>query len=166
MICRLLILLLVVGGCHRSQEQRPDTEGPRSRARAETLLRQAVKARDPGLIYDLLDQQSRWSVISIHKDLGKICSLVKTHYPKQRQARELQRCAGAARSRDARAYLAALPWTAELLRPLQGDSIQGLCQQGGAWSYCGLGDGLGRLKVKSARDLATTRENADTFGRQ
>ena len=80
---RLLIPLLALGlchGCSRKRAQEPMPEGPRTRARAEALLRQAVKARDPGAIHDLLDKQSRWPVISIHKNLNQICSLVETRY--------------------------------------------------------------------------------------
>ena len=167
-----LTLLLVVGlcpGCSQKQKQEQKPAGPRTRDQARALLRQAVQARDPGKVYDLLGQQSRWSVISIHKNLKQICLLVKAHYPQQRQARELERCAAAARARDARAYLAGLPWAGQLLRPLSAsnpDPDKGLCQQDGAWCYCGLDPELGRLKVKSTRDLATTRENADAFGRQ
>lgn len=167
---KTLTLLIVAGlsqACSQKLEQR--ASGPRSREQAAALLHEAVTARDPGKIYDLLDQQSRWSVISIHKNLRQICSLVKAHYPKQRRARELERCAAAARVTEPRAYLASLPWTAELLRPLSAGSAaagEGLCQKDGTWGYCGLAQGLRGLKIKSARDLATTRENADSFGRQ
>lgn len=166
----LLTLLLAVAlcpACFRKQDQKP--KEPRTRAQAQALLHQAVQARDPARVYDLLGQQSRWSVISIHKNLKQICSLVKAHYPKQRQARELERCSGAVGATDARAYLAGYPWTGQLLRPLSALTPaldKGLCQEDGAWCYCGLDPELGRLKVKSARDLATTRENVDAFGRQ
>ncbi len=166
-----LILLLATGLCSAcsGKKAREKPAGPRTRDQAAALLAQAVKDKDPGKVFDLLDKQSRWSAISIHKNLKQICALVRSHYPRQRQARELERCAAAARSKDARAYLASLPWTDALLSPLSGagQADKGLCREDdGAWSYCGLDKGLQRIKIKSARDLATTRENADSFGRQ
>ena len=161
-----IIVLTLFFGCSQRAEDPKDE--PRSKQRTATLLSAAVQAKDPGKIYDLLDRQSRWSMISVHKDLRRICSLVKTYYPSGRRARELERCADAFRHREPRAYMANMAWTAALLAPLSsgGAAAQGLCKRDNQWSYCGLGPGLTSLKLKTARDLATTRENADTFGRQ
>ncbi len=159
-----MMLLPLILGC--SQRSGKPEDVPRSKDQATALLRAAVQARDPGKVYDVLDRQSRWSMITVHKNLRQICSLVKTHYPAARRARELERCSAAARHREPRAYMASLAWTAPLLAPLSGDGARGLCKRDGQWSYCALGPGMQKLKLKTARDLATTRENADTFGRQ
>ncbi len=47
-------------------------------------------------IYDLLDEKSRWAVMSLVKDTGKAAALIKKHYPKNRKQGALARLGPAA----------------------------------------------------------------------
>jgi len=47
-------------------------------------------------IYDLLDEKSRWAVMSLVKDTGKAAALIKKHYPKSRKQGALARLGPAA----------------------------------------------------------------------
>ncbi len=181
----LLALVTVAGGCPRTRSSRPTPES------AVAALARA--GGDAAQLYDLLDQDSRWSVISVHRDLRTICELVRAQYPKDRQAPELHRCRPAELARDPRAFFVSQAAGWGLLGGLSGltgkETPQGsgeqrtvpraggppllLCQTpaegkpssapGTSWAYCGAHEELERLKLKTARDLASVQENAEAY---
>ena len=165
-------LVLTFVGC--SQKSTTQRQTPRTAEQTLAALTGAVQQKKMGSVFVLLDQQSRWSVMTIHKNLKQVCSLVRSRYPKQRQARAMERCAAAAGATDARAYFVSLTAVGPVQAALASLASGGpqtarkvLCQQKqGRWSYCGLRKPLQQLELKSARDLQSTRENADTFGQQ
>lgn len=174
-------LLAAVTGLAGADCRRPASPAlPRT---PEQALAALARAGDDGAaLFDLLDQQSRWSVMSVHRDLRKVCELVRQSYPKDRQAREITRCRAAETADDARAFFAGQARGWGLLATLEGlsgtESLPGsgdrrtaqgkhgpvsLCQDGEGWGYCGAREALEAMKVKTARDLATVQENAEAF---
>lgn len=175
-----VLIALVAAGC---RTKKPEIV-PQSPEEAFTELKQAFQ-RTPlegDQVFMLLDRQSRWSLMSVFKDRKQICKLVRAHYPKARQARELQRCRMAASSDSATAFFAAYAQQHKLLEPLtrmgalsgrrgsaqrvelqsQGTSFA-FCKEPDGWFYCGLAEQLDQLKVKAARDLTTVQENVDAY---
>jgi hypothetical protein len=174
----LLSLLLLAGGCTGKKKTLQSPE------QAFTAVTAAANQGDQGAahIYTLLDERSRWSAISVHKDLRAICALIKAHYPQQGRKREMRRCSLAARAKTTKAWFAAHARRERLLTPLAGltrveqRSDKGdratlrsgghelaFCKQEGAWTYCGLREHFDQQKLKSARDLTTVRENAEAY---
>jgi hypothetical protein len=162
--------------------------GPASPPTPEALcsaLLAAAQTGDAAAVYGLLDTKSRWSIMSVFQDQQKICSLVRGTYPKDRQARELERCHLADGKKDDGAFFVAyanadrvMERLARLIaskppaaRPIGPDravlEIQGTridtCREGAHWTFCGLRPELEKWKVKTARDVATIRESAETF---
>lgn len=163
----VIVLLGCVAGC---SDRKPEAVvGPGTAAEVHAAVRAAASAKDYGALYDLLDRGSRWSVMSTHKNLKLTCGLVRTHYPTRRRPRELERCRAAARAATPRAFFAGLSQDQRLrkfvaalpVKPAAAGSA--LCQDHGRHRYCGLRAELSRRKVKSARDLALTRENAEGY---
>lgn len=175
----LVIISIISGnGCRRNSTVR----GARSPEQAFTDLAQLVREHKTSRIYDLLDNESRWSLMTILRDQRAICDLVRTQYPQNRQARELLRCQLSARAKDARDLFEAYARAYQVLTPLEHLSSiskkqgtfdrveiesQGVklmfCREGAGWFFCGLRSQLEALKVKSARDLISIKENADSF---
>lgn len=168
-------LLAALAGC------RAPSRAPVSPEAALHALADAARAGDLARLYGLLDTPSRWSLMSAYKDQLKLCSLVRAHYPKERQRHELERCRLADGARDVESLFAA--WAAErrvvaALAKLPADgkpSVAGeratlpgapavvLCREGEGWLYCGLRDELEQLKLKAARDVATIQENVEAY---
>jgi hypothetical protein len=177
---RLVVLaLLGVGaaGCPRSK-------APLRAPTPEQGLAELARAGgDARLVFDVMDQDSRWSVITAHRDLRAICQLVRAHYPKDRQPRELRRCQTAEAVREPRDFFASQASGWGLLGGLSGltgkEPLQGqgdrrtvarpgqpaliFCRNGADWSYCGAREELERLKVKTSRDLASVQENTEAY---
>ncbi len=173
---RLALLLVVLAGC-RSQAQAPRTP--------EAALRElgdAARASDLARLQRVLDTESRWSLITIHKDQLKLCGLVRAHYPKERQRLELSRCRLADGARDPEALFAT--WARErglvvafAKLPAEGKATvvgeratfsaaggeHTFCREGDGWLYCGLRAELEQLKLKAARDVATVQENVEAY---
>jgi hypothetical protein len=173
-------LLLLLSGCPRKRE---------ARSTPEQVLEAIVEAvrTDAGAkkVYDLLDTETRFSIMSAHKDLQRICSLVRNHYPKRLQAREVRRCDLASRAENARVWFVAYARKHRLLEHLeraqktstrhgsaQGNRVElqsagqrlAFCrEEEGLWTYCGLRRQFERLKVKTARDLTTVAENVEAY---
>jgi len=171
-----LALALSAAGCRTAA--RP----PSSPEQTVRELGEAARAQDPVRLFRLLDTESRWSLMSVHKDLLKLCGLVRAHYPKQRQAHELQRCRLADSARDPQAMFAlwakerglatslaklpadAKPTVAGERATLESAGLRAeLCRATEGWTYCGLREELERLKLKAARDVATIQENVEAY---
>jgi len=176
------VLLLVVLGllcCRRREPDRPALTPQQALSRTM----QAAGSVSLTHLFELLDEKTRWSIMSVYKDQQKMCELIRTHYPKQVQARELRRCHLAASSRDVAAFFAAnvkqdrglidplLQFTAPGRQEGSGTKVElvsqgrrlAFCKEDGGWGYCGLRERVERLKVKSARDLTTVRENSESY---
>ncbi len=174
----VLAALTMLVGCRRGDRPPP---APTSPEQALAELGRAVAGADSGRVFELLDQDSRWSVMSIHRDQLKLCAEVRAHYPKERQPRELERCRAADAAREVKPFFAAFARAGRLLEPLSGltgrEPLQRsgekavvagraavvLCREGAAWGYCSLREELERLKLKAARDLAIVQENAEAY---
>ena len=173
LVALLALLCALVGGCRRG--------APPPLATAEAVLEGLARVgSDGGRLFDLLDQQSRWSVMTVHRDLRRLCELVRAHYPKDRQLRELARCQVAEAAPEARAFFSRQANEWAVLARLQGltgkEGLEGsgelrtvkghpalvVCR-GPDWGYCGLREELERIKLKTTRDLATVQENAEAY---
>ena len=180
----LVVLFLSVAACRKPQ---PPVEPVRPPASPELCLERMVKAARGGAwdeVYKLIGQDSRWSHISWFTSLKEACRLVRAHYPEARRARALQRCEAAARHKEAEDYFAAgggrLPPLDKLARSgkvtrrqggqgkvtlLVGSTAFDFCPEKVGWAYCGLRAAFHQLKLKSARDLASVKENVELYAR-
>jgi hypothetical protein len=179
-IAWMVLMVLIAAGC---RTKRPEIL-PQSPEEAFAELKKASQSTPPQVdqLFLVLDRKSRWSLMSVFKDRKQICKLVREHYPRARQARELQRCRMAASSESATAFFAAYARQHKLLEPLtrlgaisgrrgsaqrvelqsQGATLA-FCKEPDGWFYCGFSDQLDQLKVKAARDLTTVQENVDAY---
>lgn len=182
----LLALTLLWGtpACKRKQRQ----VVPRTPARCLTELGRAAASDDAGRVHDLLDERSRWSIISAHKALKKMCAQIEAHYPAAQRARASARCHLAASVNTPRAYFQLLARREGLVKQLRGVArieagavpepkqqqlqltVPGggqvrLCEDDGVWGLCSWRARFDQLKVKAARDLATVEENVATYRR-
>jgi hypothetical protein len=171
----LALVCAAAGGCRRGASPPPL---PPPEAALEAL---AQVGGDGARLFDLLDQQSRWSVMTVHRDLRHLCELVRAHYPKDRQARELARCHAAEAAPEPRDFFGRQANAWGVLRGLQGltgkEGLEGSGEQrtvkglrppvilcrGPDWSYCGLREELERIKLRTTRDLATVQENVEAY---
>jgi len=176
----VLSLCLSIAGCASSKAPKPNV--PKTPEQVLSDLKQAIAHKDTGKIYAMLDQQSRWSVMSIYRDQKTICSLVRAHYPQKRQARELDRCSDAVRCKNVDSFFSVLTRKHKLLVSLsrlpdedisEEDKAHGerkdrgpFTKEGGYWYYAGLRQELKSIKVKIARDLVTIKENTAAFSRR
>lgn len=138
-------------------------------------LRKAARAGDFKAVYGLLDESSRWSVMSIFQAQQRARALVRKHYPAERQAAELRRTHLVATAADPEAYFAAYGRERRLLERLRdlpaavaaavdagsASSPAWLCKEREGWVYCGLRGELEQLKLRAVRDLETLREGLD-----
>ena len=174
-----LLCFVAAGGCSR---RRPN-DLPTAATPEQALRELARVGGDAARLFDLLDQDSRWSVMTVHRDLRALCQLVRTHYPKDRQIRELQRCSAAETAREPRDLFVGQARGWGMLEGIDGlsgkEPVQGsgeqrsvtragapallLCRGGAGWGYCGLREKLDGLKLKTARDLASVQENAEAY---
>jgi len=172
-----LIALALFSGCS-TKKKRPKTADAASAA-----LATALKKGDGQAIYDLLDQKSKWSLMSALRAQREIRKLVKKHYPKDRQPRLLARTRGAAKSADATKYFLFVVKRDRLFATLgsadsaakararstdradfaAGGKLRRFCHADGVWTFCGFRARFEALKVRANRDLTTVRENAETF---
>ena len=138
-----IIGLLATGTACRTREGQVL---PKSPAEAIVRLQAAVKADRPGTVWDLLDKNTQWSLMSVYKDQRKTCELVRASYPKQRQVRELRRCHAAEVAPDAKAFFIALARQdrASFLEPIARFKGPGKVE-GGGQREASLSDGATKL---------------------
>jgi hypothetical protein len=182
------LLLMAVVSCRRSHP----AEAPLPTTPEATLeaLGRAAQGGDAARLWGLLDRTSRWSLMSVQRDLREVCALVRASYPSAQQARELQRCRQAAEAKTAEELFIAYAKGQGLLQPLArvgapgprrgtGDVLEiesggtrvALCreqrrerrEERTGWAFCGLREHLEALKLKAARDLVMVRENAESY---
>jgi hypothetical protein len=187
----VLFASLFCGGCRQNDIPTPETAEA-----AFHLLKAAVDGNDGRGALNLLDTQTRWSIISILDDQKKICQLVREHYPKPRQGRELERCLLAASAKDegeffrpfakksqfwnelnvpAGSYRVLPEKTPDEVQVQCGKKSMRFCKEAvtigrksgiSTWRFCGLRERLEQMKLKTSRDLLSTKENAEIFDRQ
>jgi hypothetical protein len=176
----ILLVLLTAPGCRTRDQEVP----PGSAAEVLSRLGAAVRADELAEVWKLLDEGTRWSVMSIYKDRRRTCELIRAHYPKERQPGELRRCRAAEVATDAGAFFTALArrHRGRVIEPLARFKAPGkrsggegrvelsdgrhrlvFCKEERGWSYCGLRDYMDRLKTKAARDRVTVQENIESF---
>jgi hypothetical protein len=178
----LLACLLGLGQCRKSA--RAVNLMPTAELACQALTT-ALQQKDSRRIFQLLDTDSHWSIMSILKDQQTMCALVIQHYPKERQAMELQRCRLATTTKEPQDFFPALAEQHHLLQrlteanpntPHQDGQVEIAClghqlsfckemvtrQDSGFW-YCGLGAILEDLKIKTSRDLLTVQENTEIY---
>jgi hypothetical protein len=187
---RLFLLVgLLLGGCQRAGSP-VKVALPTTPEEAFAELTRAARQGDGGRLYALLDNDSRWSLMSIQRDQREICAIVRSTYPKEHQERELARCRQAAMAKDVEAYFVSYAAGQRLLAPLAALGKMGRRSGSGArveieaergrvavceeqrkedgrelrgWVYCGLRPQLEAAKIKAARDLTSVRENAESY---
>lgn len=80
----LCALLLVLGGGCRRKSRTPEE--------ALTRLGSALTARDPGALFDALDQGSRWAWMTVQKSHREAYDIILSNYPEGREReREVRR---------------------------------------------------------------------------
>ncbi len=148
---------------------------------------EAVKKGRCEDLYDLLDEKSRWAVMSTAEDAGKAASLINRHYPKDRKPGALARVGPAAGS--APGTWMTLHCTREnliqKLKPFSGRAkelekskniyrvetpsgkeVTLLRDRYGRWGCNVLYEHLKKAQIRMANILRITRENAALFGKQ
>lgn len=91
MVTFLLILAQIFSlGCSKNSEDKQTAE------ETYKAWSDAIQNNRCEEIYDLLDEKSRWAVMSLVKDTGKAAGLIKKHYPKSRKQGALARLGPAA----------------------------------------------------------------------
>jgi hypothetical protein len=94
----LLLLAVAAAGCHR---------GPRTAEAAYVALERAVAADDAAGFYQLLDDETRWSIESVLHDQKLMRTIIAAKYPEGEADKALAPLA-AADERDAAQYFARL----------------------------------------------------------
>ncbi|MCC6746627.1 MAG: hypothetical protein IT371_03150 [Deltaproteobacteria bacterium] len=178
---RLLLVVLVAlapVGCRT----RGKLQLPKSPEEAYREVAGAIKKGNLVRVFELVDRDSQYAVMSIFEAQGRIAELVRSGYPAERQARELERVQLARQSPDvnvffvgyvkqtgALAALTGLPEGAraegsgERVTMRAGNRAVPFCKQGDGWVYCGWREQLEEQKLRAIRDLTSVREAVETF---
>lgn len=171
----LLAGCLLPAACCQRPEQSPATPDE-----ALVALDQAVRRGSPKAVFALLDQQTKWSVMSTRRAQIKVRQLVRQHYPADRVARELERTRLAGQSQGPAEYFMGVARARGMLTPLKGlgdidrREVSGrtatlrsgevglrFCREDAAWRYCGARETFEQLKVRASRDLEVVQEGVD-----
>ncbi|MBK6847567.1 MAG: hypothetical protein IPG96_08550 [Proteobacteria bacterium] len=169
-----LALLSLALGCRRAQPMRAEE--------VFVALGEAARRGDTKTVFDLLDQQSQWSLMSAFRAQQQQRDNVLAYYPPARQAGELQRTQLLVGVKDVAGYWAAYCRSSGTLGRLarlgaapgadpkgervawrSGGEDVALCREGARWTYCGLREALEQLKLKATRDLETVREGVESY---
>jgi hypothetical protein len=179
----VVALLIAFAGACRKKKKPVVPQTPAQLA--QELNRAAVNDRN-GRLFDLLDEASRWSIMSIYRARREACELIRADYPEEQQARELSRCKLALLHPDPESYFGAYAKQhhGRVIRPLKqlggggleieekgtgratlivGDTKLSACKSEDVWTYCELRDTLEQTKIKAARDLKMVRDNVETY---
>jgi hypothetical protein len=149
----------------------------------------AVQAGDGGALFDALDQETRWDLMSIQKWHREAYDIVLSNYPegteREREKRRFERRATASSARELFRTDAA-PTLMPMLEPLAiadpkfelgpgeneaagvlpgGVRIPFARGQDGGWGFAGLAKRTNDEKVRAFRDLEMVRNNAADYER-
>jgi hypothetical protein len=179
-------LVALTCSCKKSGDG-ANIEPARSPEAALAGLREAARERNAQTLWHLLDQQTRWSVMSTRRARRRLRRLIEEHYPPQRRAAELRRTELAGKSANAKAYFVQLIASEQqkLFTPLaalattdkqpdrpgcvrfgpEAPQAQRFCQgKDGHWYYSGLREHFEQLKLRATRDLETVKEGVSMQG--
>jgi hypothetical protein len=146
----------------------------------------AAPGADRSALFDLVDESTRASLISVYRYEREMVELIEQSYPPALRQRELARLAAAAHASDQRDYFARFvdegdklatarqaPPTSPVSR-LTEDTAQVEVPGGGVlpfqrdphgrWGYSGLARLLEDAKQRDSQAVRTTRENARLYG--
>jgi hypothetical protein len=173
-----VLALAAAGGCRERPARTPEE--------ASRRLAMAVQEGDGARLYWALDQQSRWSVISVQRYYREMGEIVRRAYPPERQARELERIVGADERRPERFFSAQNQrhgWLARLgpapgavvrterapgrmvMHTAGGRRLEFVEEPPRSWGFSGWRSELEELKRRASHDLEMTRENASVYER-
>jgi hypothetical protein len=172
---------LLSGGACRHRSRTPDD--------AFSRLQSAVSARDPGALFDALDQGSRWAWMTVQKSHREAYDIILSNYPdgaeKDRERRRFERGATLGSARElfieqvGRADLETLP------NPLPAatrfdvgvdakDAVATLASglrlrfrlgADGGWGYAGFAEDADNRQVRALHDVDLVRVNAADYER-
>jgi hypothetical protein len=150
----------------------------------------AVTAGDSGALFDALDQQTRWALMTIQKWHREAYDIVLSNYPegpeREREAHRFERAATASSAREL-FRVATAPRLIPMLAPLvmdtpasfergpgddraaavlpNGGRILFLRGQNGGWGFGGLAQGTEEDKNRAYHDLEVVRASAADYER-
>lgn len=166
-------------GCRNEKSKKPSLPEVHSR------WRKMIANKECAELFGLLDQKSRWAVISLVRDANEVAKLVEAHYPANRRARALARVSLARSSSGPAEWLAGYCRKRDLLKllaPLAAQkksisreknraiiSIEGgkrlhfFKDPYGRWGCTALKKRLKKEQIRMANVLKATRENARLY---
>ncbi|MEK6608976.1 MAG: hypothetical protein AABZ30_15050 [Myxococcota bacterium] len=178
---RLAAVVALASACDR-HEPAPS----RSPEAALGVLRAALARDDAPAVYDALDRDSRWSVMSLHRAEREMWRLARAHFPPGAREAQERRYAAAGAAAVPRAWFGSLglhvPLRASLATggaPRREDSADGSAvfvaasgarlrferEADGTWAFSGLRADLARRKEHAANALAIMQRSADEYRR-
>jgi hypothetical protein len=143
------------------------THGAKTPAEARERLHAAVESGDGRALYDIVDEQTRWSIDSAFKYHQQCLDLIEQTYPPEVQAREKARFVdGDDVAHFLTAYEARYHLFAALRPRLSSPEGDGITQdKRGRWVFSGLRAQWEDIKHRGSHDLDTVRESAQAFRR-
>ncbi len=178
MLLALLVAALAVGGCGR---------GAKTPQEAYDRFAAAVRARDGAALHDALDQETRWSWMTIRKSHREAYDIVLSNFPDGERDRHTRRFEAAAVSDSERALFAtqmtAARWE-ELAKGLPEGAAPALAgneatvakrdggklvfrrgPKDGRWGFAGFAEEAELAKRRAIADLELVRNSAADYER-
>jgi len=142
--------------------------GAKSPEEARARLRSALERGEAAAVFDLLDQETRWSIESTWKYHQRCLRLIEENYPPEEQGRAAGRFLDADRPA---AFLAAYDARYQVLaglRPRLGALAPGdfAIEKNKRWGYTGLRAQWGDIKQRASKDAETVERNATAYERE
>ncbi len=156
---RAVAVVLVLAAC---------SPGAKSPEEARGRLRSALERGDAAAVFDLLDQETRWSIESTWKYHQRCLRLIEENYPPEEQARAAGRFLDADRPA---AFLAAYDARYQLLagpKSRMGALAPGdfAIEKNKRWGYTGLRAQWEDIKQRASKDGETVERNATAYERE
>jgi hypothetical protein len=156
---RCAVAALVVAcalGCSR---------GAKSQEEAARRLAEAVRQGNTAAVYDVVDQETRWSIDSVWKYHQQCLAAIEESYPTDAQARESRRFIDAASARDFLKGHEERYHELAGLAPRVGQlgAADFARDQRGQWGYTGLRALWEDAKQRASHDLETVRASAAAY---
>lgn len=176
-----LLAALAATMCHKQ-----DASTPRG---ALAAMAPCVEDKDPSCLYRKLDRDSRWSLQTIHKTLGRIKALAEESYPPEKRDAALGSWAEEAEAKDPATlfgiYCDERGWMRDLpprfgpareisisdgsnrarITTIRGGSIE-LLAHDGKWGLSDFGEQLAADKIRLLDRLERVEKNAAAFEEQ
>jgi len=157
-LVRLVAIALVAVACSR---------GARTPDEALARLRDAAERGEAAQAFDLLDEQTRWSIESTWKYQQLCFKVIEEDYPGEAQAQALGRLIDAdSPAGFFRAYEARYHQLAGLRARLATAGVKDFVRdRWGRYGYVGLREPWEDIKQRASKDLETVRRDAQTYQR-